>query len=177
MASMDTGWVNPATGANDGGDWTNPGNAINDDGAFVTNTKAKNTNTGRLYTSNYGFNISPMAIIDGIEIQISRKSSGDNFSDSEVFLMSAAGTTQGANQSLAGDWPTAETMVLYGGAANLMGWAAITSADINSANFGVGLIAARGGTNADVTASVDVVQVKIYYTIEGNTMLLNMGAF
>jgi len=173
-----TGWGQPAgpnnagTGANVTGigtiAWTNPGNIVSDNNSFATVTLPNNGSTSNyLRGTNYGFSIPGSATITGITVVIGKLSS--NFfgftaiNDNAVYLVKN-GTITGANRA-AGTWPTSETAVSYGGAADLWGttW---TPADINNTNFGVVLSAVNNtGLGVSYTASVDYMQITVNYSL------------
>jgi hypothetical protein len=150
--------ANSGGGAGDVG-WVSPGNAYTSDNAYMT---ADGGFTGGLTDilrlTGFGFSVPGGATINGITVEIERKSSGV-VTDATVRLLKA-GTETGSNKASASGWPPADAYATYGGAADLWGttW---TAAQINAGTFGVSLSA-----NLDVVAaaSVDHVRVTVTYT-------------
>jgi hypothetical protein len=151
--------------------WQNPGFITTPGTPYATVTMNK---TGRysnyLQATDYGFNIPAEATIDGIMVVINRQSDFHNPSllDNVVSLVKAGAIT-GDNKATLIVWPTTMGTAVYGGATDLWGttW---TSADVNADNFGVVLATYRQNNgNNDRTASVDFMQVSVYYTFNTTT--------
>jgi hypothetical protein len=146
--------------------WQNPGYIAADDTLYATATLNK---TGRyshyLQATQYGFAIPADATINGITVVINRQSDHNNPSilDNVVRLVKA-GNIVGDNKASTNVWPLSMGTATYGGPTDLWGttW---TPAEINSVNFGLVLAAYRQNNgNNDRIASVDFMQVSVYYT-------------
>ena len=83
--------------------------------------------------------------------------------DERVSLVKADGSITATSLESSAFWPSAEATATYGGSTELWGetW---TDTDINDADFGA-LLQANVPTSA--TASVDSIQIRIYYTASG----------
>jgi len=159
FGSSDTG-----TGTLGGGTasaWTNPNNANAADGVFTTSA----TTTGNLITKDlncqgFGFTITGSDTINGITVEINRKSgTGVDSNDSMVQLLKA-GALAGVNKATGTLWPAVATTVTYGGVADL--WVTTwTSAQINAANFGIVITAI--GSIGD-TVAIDFIRITITST-------------
>lgn len=153
-------------------DWTTPGNIAADDAAEATITAASYDSPDisfRLKAQNFTFTIPTGATIDGITVEIDRRSiiasSGVDF---RVQLLDAAGALVGTNKASATVWPTSSTIATYGGAADT--WSASpTVAMVNDVDFGVVLSVTANIANADI--GVDFIRVTITYTEDPNALV------
>lgn len=155
----------------DDNDWTTPGNVGADDGAEATITAATydaNDISFRLKAQNFGFTIPGGATIDGIVVEIEKRDAAiGNAVDERVQLLDAAGALVGDNKAdTVTGWPTAATIISYGGAADLWN-AAPTPAMVNDPDFGVVLSAKATAANTDIF--VDFVRVTVHYTAGAQT--------
>lgn len=161
-----TGPKSPATAVDDNSNagnvaWTNPSNAKANDNIYATSILLAGQVTDYLKVTDFGFHIPTTHGIDGIKVEIERKSGlTSNAADTEVKLVKG-GTVGGSNLASGTNWPTSEAYTTYGGASNLWGttW---TAANINATNFGVVLSASA--TLGD-TLSVDHIRVTVYHSI------------
>lgn len=150
----------------DDNDWTTPGNVSADDGAEATITAATydaNDISFRLKAQNLGFTIPSGATIDGILVEIEKRDAAIGAAvDYRVQLFDAAGALVGTNKAdTVTDWPTAATIVSYGGATDT--WAASpTAAMVNDVDFGVALAVEATAANTDIF--VDFIRITVYYT-------------
>ncbi len=165
--SFDSGWYQPSANQNGGGPaaWTNPADA------YTSNNVSAVANSQNDVVQYYNFNIPaipPGATINGIEVAIEGASAGTRQLvatlswDNGVTYTTTTQTTNFVNAGL-------EATLVLGGPANTWGrtWAV---SNFTNANFRVRL-AANNGTG-DI--SVDLVQVKIYYTaISPTTLTVN----
>ena len=167
MIAQTAGPNNAGTGVNTTGigtiSWTNPVNSTAADGISATAVITPNAITNYLKGTNYGFTIPTGVIIDGIEVIINRKTSANNGSrvtKDDVVSLLKAGVIVGNNKATVTSYPTTLTAVTYGSSTDKWGstW---TSADINASNFGAVLAVTA---NNNLTASVDYIQIKVYYT-------------
>lgn len=148
----DDGWVNPTfVGADDANE------AVITAATFDAGDTSK-----QMVTLGYGFTIPSGSTIDGITVEIMRRNSAGAASDFRVQLRNAAGSLIGTNKAdTATDWPTAEALATYGGAADT--WTASpTVAMVNDASFGVVLSVDADAANTDV--QVRYVRITINYT-------------
>jgi hypothetical protein len=150
-------------------DWLTPGNISAADAAEAQITAATYDSPDisfRLKAQNLGFTIPAAATIDGITVEINRRSiissSGVDF---RVQLLDAAGALVGTNKASATVWPTSLTIATYGGAADT--WTASpTQAMVNDVDFGVVLSVTANIANADI--GVDYIRVTVTYTPSPN---------
>lgn len=152
--------------------WANPNNAKDDNNTYAT---ASITGGGQSHylklTNPSSLSIPAGAIIDGITIDIDRKSNlnvstTENTRDAVVSLVKG-GTVQGDNKADTGtNWPTTESRATYGNSGDLwgVGW---TATDFG-ATFGVVLSVNTADLGVvGVVASVDFMQVTVEYTVIG----------
>lgn len=171
----------PSTGANvsaGGTNWTSPSNVVANDDSYVTLSATFDedpitVNSNRLRASGFGYSIPSDATVNGIKVEISRKSnstSTGSVKDNQVYLVDADGTSVSVSNKAdtSTSWPTTEGVATYGGSSDLWGstW---DPADINDTDFGVYLKAVVVGTSATETASVDSITVTVYYTPVGSS--------
>lgn len=172
------------TAADDAGDgtraWTNPTNAQGaPDATLATNTgQAQDTieSSHYLKATNFGFAVSGSATIVGILAKVKRRGSAN--SDPEFYQsvidrrvrIVKGGVIQGTQDKADTGtlWPSVLTEATYGSASDLWGLA-WTPTDINANDFGLAISVdkERGPTAGAVTASIDSVQITVYYTTAG----------
>lgn len=152
--------------------WSNPSNArVSDDNyATAVLSQSGDQDSHYLKATGFGFAIPAYSTIDGIQVSVERSVSGgaqagNAIRDNGVQLL-RAGTIDGSDLSNSGsDWPTIDTVAVYGGTGNLWGtsW---TVSDINNVNFGVDIAAHHHGGSGDATdtARVDSVSITVTYT-------------
>ena len=175
----DTGWLNLTTYSNDASigteAWSTPTNAATEDGTMAL------CGTGPVAAiSNYlkGLQlVSPPAglsgsTINGIEVQINRKDTGNNNFDSTVKLVKG-GTVSGDNKATATNW---DNFVLafenHGGPSDLWGLS-LTSSDVLASNFGV-VLSTKADVSNNLLSYVDVMQMRITYTPGSPSKMLLM---
>lgn len=128
-----------------------------------------NTDTLRLTNFNSGSFIPVGATVNGIEVAIHRKASRANNDESHVHdyrvqLRKTSGLVGDNKADTVSVWPTSEAIASYGGATDLWGTTWLDT-DVNSANFGVDIIALLVAAAEDfVTASIDYVTITVHYT-------------
>ena len=139
--------------------WSNPNYILADDTSYSTSILTLGQSTQYLQGTNYGFAIPAGVVINGIAVSILRQSNASSISDGRVQLVKN-GTIVGNNYGTAAIWSTTMTTENYGSPTDLWGttW---TATDINNANFGIVLSAVA---SANEIASVDYIQITIYYT-------------
>lgn len=159
----------PGTVANDpgtGNTWTNVGNVGASENAYATFAS-----TGALKSSNYikttkySFGIPEGATITGIVVAIERKATSDGSAgkwaaDGAVRIIKNGEVQTAENKGQGIYWPVTDTVATYGSSSDLWGqtW---SPADINNTGFGVAFSAIVQGA---VTASVDHIEITVYYT-------------
>ncbi|WP_293890079.1 PKD-like domain-containing protein [Flavobacterium sp.] len=159
---------NAGTGANNAATgtigWTNSGNITAADGVNATVAVTSGAFTNYIHGSNYGFSIPAGVVINGIEVIINRRTSANNggrvTSDSVVKLVKNGSVLGNNNAAIGVGYPTALTTATYGSPTDKWGLTWLAS-DINASNFGAVLSVTA---NNSLTASVDYIQIKVYYT-------------
>lgn len=147
--------------------WTNPGNITADDLNYATAALVGGEISRYLRARDFGFNIPTGATITGITASVMRQSNsnnGGNSVDDDIVRLIKNSVLIGNNYASANDWPTTMAIADYGtGTTDLWGttW---TEADINSANFGLMLRVLNESANNNRTASVDYVEITVYFT-------------
>lgn len=165
-----TGPNSAGTGASDNGNggtasWSNPGNITVSDNTRASSSVAAGATTEWLKATNLGFAITASDTIDGILVEIEKRSNtAAVMTDVDVKIVKG-GTVQGNNKAEAPTWPTTDAYSSYGGSADLWGvtW---TATDVNSSTFGV-VISCTTSTNA--LATVDHVRITITHTAAGSS--------
>jgi len=154
-----------STGSESANDWLTPSNISADDGSEAQITAATYDSPDisfRLIGSNFGFTIPAGATIDGITVEIDRRSiiasSGVDF---RVQLGFVSTGPNGNNKATATVWPTTSTIATYGGAADTWGYP-WTVTEINNTIFCVFLSVSANIANADI--GVDFIRATVNYT-------------
>jgi hypothetical protein len=147
--------------------WATPENIQDEDADEATVTAATFDSpdpTGDLYGHGFGFTVPAGSTIDGILVEVNRRSIIANSGvDRSVRLTNNAGARHptGDNKASATVWGTSAATVSYGGAADTWN-AGLTVADINDADWGVRFQAQANIANADI--GVAWMRVTITYT-------------
>ena len=187
----DTGWLTPATSADDTAvgtiAWTLRDNGRAEDAVVMTDfadTGGTVANHISYYAkmTNFSAGVPSGATINGIEVQMKKlqtSAAGSNCSDNSVKL-SKGGTIQGTEKNIAGAWPSLTLQwVAYGGATDMWGLS-LSDTDVNATTFGVGLAAnVNGGARPGIAGQVNVdsIQIKVYYTEAAPTFIPKVMIF
>lgn len=185
---MNTVATLPGTGASEliagGTAWTNP-TYIQAEANAATCAITAFSYSYYLRASNFGFDIPLSAGINGIKVEISRKSSAvDTLVDSTVYLVNASGTSIGDNKARTITewppeeniyWPTSQTSATYGGESDLWG-TSLSPTIVNDADFGVRLIVTTYDEVSTRTASVYWIKITVYYSLAAGTATIYSSA-
>lgn len=164
----DTGWKSPAstaTGVSGDDPWSNHANAKASDDAYTTASVDGDSPSEFLQAFDYSFGIPAGATIVGVEVRVERKASAaGDVTDSGVYLhTNGSGAVSGWNlASMFVTWDTADEWVTYGHSTATWGWT-LTPAVVNASNFGVAIQAVGKTLGTYRTASVDHIEMKVYY--------------
>lgn len=158
----------PATGANiaySGFAWTNPGNVVASDNSYAT--RYVSGYTDYLRATDFGFAIPSGATINGIVVEVERKSSAGysitDYVNPGSCKLIKGGSAVGASKADGGTWwPTSDAYKSYGGASDLWDttW---TDTEINDSGFGF-QISCYSFSKSTPTASIDHIRITVYYT-------------
>ena len=162
----------PGTVASDSRDagtevWGNANNAKALDGSFAdVNTAGGVSDSEYLLCSNYGFSLLGESLA-GIQVTIHRKvtegvgcAGSCSAADRTVKLVNEVNVLEGSNKAAVGDWPTVLAAKVYGGAADIWG-TTLNSTDVEDSDFGVALDVDLDGTDDEITAEVDYVEITV----------------
>jgi len=155
------------SGGCDGGTtfcWSNPSNITANDGTFATVTLGASGTSNELQGTNFGFFIAAGSTINGITVEIFKKSISGSSTDVDVTIIKA-GTATGTNlghTGAANNWLSAGGIDTYGSSSTLWGttW---TPSDINASNFGV-QISCVDWVGLGATAGVDFMRITVTFT-------------
>lgn len=174
----DTGWVSAGLGESivwGSGTihWTTPTNIYLSDNNYAYKSHGENDITHYLRATTFGFSIPVGSTINGIETRFEKKAAVALTIEDYSVKIVKAGSEQGTDKASAVVWTTTDTYYTYGGVSELWGlsWSV---ADINASNFGVS-ISAVNYEESSVTAYVDHVQIKVYYTPPSTNIKINIG--
>lgn len=163
--------VNTSLNPGDDVAWANLANMGANDGSFATcNIDFSLFDfSQRADTTGYGFSIPTGATINGVVVEVSRKTSDAASQSRDVgggeVLLSAGGTI-GTGKNLVSDYTTSLVTATYGSSTDLWG-ATLTPTIINSSTFGFGYIFFVN--NGSATVSVDFIRITVYYTASNTT--------
>ncbi len=115
--------------------------------------------------TNFALNVPPLAVINGIEVTVRRRSwtLSSSIADNAVSLIKG-GSVGPVDRGKPDAWTDSYTEVTYGGPADLWG-ATWTAADLNDPSFGVALSAKYIVAAGNDYALVDQIKVKVYFTM------------
>ncbi|HLA33956.1 MAG TPA: hypothetical protein VJ001_03710, partial [Rhodocyclaceae bacterium] len=153
--------MNSNTGDND---WANYGNAVSSNDSYATVSLDDGDQSDYLQCTNFGFSIPSGATINGITVNIERKSTATNITDRRVRIVK--GGSRGSDDlSTNTGYPSTDTVEAHGGATEL--WSETwTAADINSTGFGAALSVEKTDNSGGArTVSVDHIQIVVNYTV------------
>lgn len=164
-----TSFTTASPGGFGSANWSNASTATlsTSDDTYATSAPSKSgASTYWLRMTNMGFTASDIpvgSVIDGIEVQIEKKqnTAGRTCPDKTVQLWN--GSDIGANQALAGNYPTTDTTFIYGGATDTWG-ATLTQEIVCSSGFGLSF--AAGNVNGSTTISVDYIAMRVHYSAD-----------
>lgn len=145
--------------------WNNPANAVSSNGSYAT-ASVDGTATNYLRCTNYGFTIPAGATINGITVNVERRSSSaaDGGSRDAVVRLIKGGVIGTSDRATATVYPTADAYEAHGGAADRWGTSWMPS-DINTGNFGAAFAATKPNAAGPAhTISVDHIQITVDYT-------------
>jgi len=148
--------------------WSSPLGVQVSDNVYALSPMQLNGSTQYLKATAFGFAIPPTAVIDGIQVNVERRSLAGLLGDNAVRIVKGGVIGSIANDhSAGGAWPTTDTVINYGGLGDLWGdtW---TPSDINANGFGFALSAKDGGVDA---AAVDQITVTVFYSVCGDGIL------
>ena len=143
--------------------WVNTNNILTANGIVSSVAFTGSGNSNYLQGSNYGFSIPNGVVVNGIVVEIHRRTSsvsgGRSVRDNIVSLVKN-GTITGNNKATTTNYTTTLTTATYGSATDLWGttW---TAADINATNFGA--VLAVTATN-NPTVSIDYIRITVHFT-------------
>ncbi len=153
--------------------WTNLGNITQDDNQYAVASflGGEGGNSAFIHATGFGFDIPPDAVINGIELTVSRYSDPGviyNVRDLDINLF-MNGALVGLNHAFPYheiNWPTTETPITYGSPTDL--WdVELTPQDVNDPGFG---IAFRANCWEHIFGYVDYMRMTVYYTYQGTIL-------
>ncbi len=152
--------------------WTNPARAQSSNDSYAT-ASLDGTISNYLYCTGYGFAIPSGSTIQGIAVNVERKSNsiangGSNDTNVRLIKGGVVGSTDNATATL---YTTTDFSEPHGSTSDLWGttW---TNTEINASNFGVAFAASKlSSTGAAHTVSIDYIQVVVTYLPPPTTTL------
>lgn len=150
--------------------WTAPGEAASSNDTYARAIDVQGgRNSQLLIASNFGFAIPAGATINGIEVQIERKSAQASTGvvvDETISLTLDGAAPTGDNKATAEQWAAADRTDSYGSPEDVWGIGP-SPEQVNDSNFGV-IVKAQNTGDADDSAYVDHIKVTITYTAASN---------
>ncbi len=146
--------------------WSNAGEARVSDNDRAT-ASVDGTTTHWLVCTDYGFSIPAGSTINGIVVNVERRSSSTSNGGSEdaAVRLVVGGAVQGTDRATGTNYTTSDVVEAHGGAADLWGAASRTPAQINASNFGAAFAATKpSSSGGSHTISVDHIEVEVHYT-------------
>ena len=166
--SSSQGPINPTVSitAGDSEQWSNLNNIISSDNSYAT-VSVDGTVSNTLSATNFGFSIPSNAVINGVIVDIERKSSStsDGGSEDASLQLIKGGTISGSDRQTNTDYSTSDTTESHGTSSDLWGLT-LTPADINAADFGVAFSVTKPSSSGSAhIISVDSIRITIHYSI------------
>ena len=148
--------------------WNNPSRATTSINNYAT-ASVDGTTSLYLKCKGYGFTIPSGATINGITVNVERKSNrttDGGSRDAAMRIVNASDVIGTTDNSTATLYTTSDVTEAHGGATNLWGQA-WTAADINNANFGAAFAAIKASSaGRSHTISVDAISITVTYTLD-----------
>jgi hypothetical protein len=122
-----------------------------------------------------GFAIPSIATFTGFVLEIERAaSSSSRISDDDVYLLKG-GTNVGNDKAVSTTWGTSDSTRTYGSSSDLWGttW---TPAEVNASNFGARLKVKNSSGTGTITATVDYISIRVYYSTPPDTRIGASGS-
>ena len=141
--------------------WVNPGNAASANDTYATANGDNSLISEFLWLTNFGFSVPAGATIDGIVVEVERKSDSATTIEDVAQLIKAGvlvGNDKGDDVTAL---PITEASKTYGSSSDLWGttW---TATQVNASNFGVAFSVFFG--IGEDTAYVDHIRITVHYT-------------
>ena len=146
--------------------WTSPGRATALDGSYAT-ASVDGTTTNYLWCSGYGFSIPAGSVINGITVNVRRKSSSTSNSGSKdaTLRLLKGGAIAGNEGASSTTYTTSDVTEAHGSSTSLWGLA-WTAAEINASGFGAAFAAIKGNSGGNAhTISVDHIEIAVDYSL------------
>ena len=156
-----------------GGEWSNPLSVQYSDMKYSDVTLMQYPNcfmstcyySRYLFVTDFGFSIPSDAVIKGVKVDILRKSDASYGVSDTITRLITTNPPSGDNKALPGNWPINPLTATYGGENDTWGLD-FTTDSINSPSFGLAIMVAnRSAVGKSVMASIDNVQITVYYNI------------
>ena len=169
---MNTAATSPGTMANDATvgtiAWTNPNNAKVSDNVYATASNFGGTTTNYLKATNFGFSIPAGATINGMIVEIERKTNNPGAGVDNAVRIVKGGVIGSTNKASGVNWTGSDTYATYGSSSDLWGetW---NGTDINDSIFGV-VISAKDTVGESATLTIDHIRITVYYTALSSTI-------
>jgi hypothetical protein len=155
--------------------WTNADYVKADDTNYASVAVLKNSSSANIICHTFGFtsdDIPAGAVINGIEVVVSKFAGTDNALADQAFYLQYDGTNTGNNLASATKWGiTSPSDVTYGGATNVWG-TSLNQSQLTNNDFGLTFNVVNS-TSSSVTAYLDFFKVKIYFT-ESTASFINV---
>lgn len=159
--------------------WSGYTNVYSNDSSYATVSLEK-TISYYIKATNFGFSLSNCDTIDGIYVEVDRKTDNTSYAeDYSVRLVNGSGTIVGDNKAKTDTWPTSDAYQTYGGSTDTWN-ASLACSDVTNSNFGVVFSSQSNqqtGKPVAVTNSVDHIRATIYYTASGPTPAIEQSHY
>lgn len=148
--------------------WTTPGNIVGNNTNYASvDLTTTNSESEYLVATNFGFDISQLADLEGMIVEVDRISDQDRSIQDDAIQIWKSGTVDGTNESIGTYWTNSWTTDYFGSASDKWGiLGGENAAYVNASDFGVAFRCQFGDVYASlVTAQIRRVEVTIYYSI------------
>jgi hypothetical protein len=166
---------NAGAGANSGSgtSWSNTSNITSSNNSDASVSLGSSATSKFLDATSFGFSIPSNATINGIVARVERAASSSGRIRDQTVQLLDAGAGTGSNKAGSSTWGTSDSTITYGSSSDLWGttW---TPAQINASNFGLHF-QARNTTSSTTTATVDYMEITVYYTVPPDTSIGTVG--
>lgn len=146
-----------------GTSWTGIGNATTSDNSYTSCSITGSSFTKPIIFNGFNLSIPQGAVIEGILVDIEKKSLNGTFRNSSIQLVKTGTTVVGSDLNDNATWSTTESTSTTGSVTELWGttW---TPEELNDSQFGVSVTAWQSNAGGSDTASVDSVTISVVYS-------------
>ncbi len=156
--------------------WTSTGNAGSSNDSYAVFGDLQNSvgaYSDYILVTNFGFNIPPATVIEGIAVEVERSDPGARTSDYSIRII-REGVLGSTDKSTGTPYPATDQYITYGSSTDLWGesW---SFKNISNNDFGIAIAAQRNALGGITGGQIDNIRITVYYNF--TTLPLSLTSF